>query len=203
MAEGQETTASHPLVGCVRTIIAATSSRQHMATPCVPTPRNANCQPSTFTPHEAAKCLANHRLIFIGDSTLQEIVLELVSFLLSATPDEFPNADRSHVHTVFDFGADWAVEDCLELSLGRVQHQEQRRTKSSICPNALGCKRCLDTRQRPVGIQSLIRDALWCPRADHRRISTATDQGWLRALSRLADGHVTFANHAFQVRQAV
>ena len=77
------------------------------------------------------------RLIFIGDSTLQEIVLELVSFLLSATPDEFPNADRSHVHAVFDFGADWAVEDCLELSLGRVQH-----TKSSAAPRALSVRIC-------------------------------------------------------------
>ena len=68
----------------------------------------------------SAHCHRPWSIVFIGDSTLQEIVLELVSFLLSATPDEFPNADRSHVHTVFDFGADWAVEDCLELSLGRV-----------------------------------------------------------------------------------
>lgn len=50
-----------------------------------------NCRISFITRDQARECLSNQRLMFIGDSTTQELVLELISFLEGSVNEFIPS----------------------------------------------------------------------------------------------------------------
>lgn len=161
---------------------------------------SSDCLMRLFSTEDARRCLAQRRLVFVGDSTLQELANELLALLRPAA-SVLPGAGHA---------ADWCLPECVARCaaanastfdlLRRPGHAEPE-AQPAVCDvrqtrlPSKACMRCFDTARR--GVEWMPRGASVaflfsshpqiCSNGDLRQggLDTFADLSWRRILHAL------------------